>query len=160
MYLTIDVQGADEVGYELLRFAERVADVSPVMEEIATQEREAAAKRFDEHGPGWAPLAESTLAAKASAGYPPDILVATGELRDSLSKLGGAHFEIVTPDSLTMGTSDEIAGFHQDGTSRMPARPLVEQDEVRRVDLVKQIQRYMIEGERAAGVWTLGELIA
>lgn len=94
---------------------------------IAGDFRRMMRQRFDDEGPGWEPLAASTLARKAKKGYPPDILHATGVLRDSLTKTGAAGSVVrITPDELFIGTSDPVARHHQDGTPKMPQRKIVD----------------------------------
>lgn len=73
---------------------------------------------------GWAPLSPVTSAWKAEHGFPPNPLIRTGRLMDSLATLRGSPNEINTHDA-TFGTNVKYAHFHQTGTSRMPARPVV-----------------------------------
>jgi hypothetical protein len=49
------------------------------------------------------------------------ILVATGDMKRAAS----APRACVTPTSLTLTIDDPKLQYHQDGTDRMPARPLV-----------------------------------
>ena len=69
--------------------------------------------------PAWAPLADSTESRKAAMGYPSDApLLATGEMRDSIQhQVGGLEAEI--------GSNDEKFEYHEFGTSKMPARPVL-----------------------------------
>jgi phage gpG-like protein len=68
-------------------------------------------------------LAPSTLAEKARLGYPSDILVRTGELRDSLTDPGRAMK--IGATEATYGTDVFYAGYHQDGTTKMPQRQVI-----------------------------------
>lgn len=69
--------------------------------------------------PAWAALAPSTEAAKDKAGYPADSpLLATGEMRDSIqSKVYG--------DEAVIFSSDVKMVYHEYGTPKMPARPVM-----------------------------------
>jgi len=73
--------------------------------------------------PGWAALADSTIAEKQRLGYPtPHPLERTGELKDSISGEaetipGGVHGVV--------GSTSDLAILHEVGTSRMPARPFL-----------------------------------
>ena len=73
---------------------------------------------------GWAPLSPVTSAWKAENGFPPNPLIRTGRLMDSLSTLRGSPNEI-NHHSATFGTDVKYAKFHQHGTTRMPARQIV-----------------------------------
>jgi phage gpG-like protein len=67
----------------------------------------------DPNGQSWAPL-------RSRAGKP---LVRTGELRQSFgSRANGSEFSI--------GSQLSFAGFHQEGTRKMPARPMVPEGEL------------------------------
>lgn len=71
--------------------------------------------------PGWAPLAESTLADKANKGFPvPSPLKRTGEM-------AGSYKKEVDPADLTLviGSDSKVALFQEMGTSRIPPRPVL-----------------------------------
>lgn len=83
------------------------------------------AEQFATRGHGaWPGLAASTLAQKAAHGYPSDPLVRTGDLRASLVNPGMAAE--TSGDTLIYGTDVDYAGYHQDGTSKMPARKVID----------------------------------
>ncbi len=73
--------------------------------------------------PGWAPLTPSTIADKERQGFPvPAPLKRTSELQDSIhgeaeSVYGGVRGVV--------GSTDEIAIFHEHGTSKLPPRPFL-----------------------------------
>lgn len=72
-------------------------------------------------GDPWAPLSPRYAEWKA-AHYPgKPILQAEGDLRRAAS----APLRDATPTSLTLTIADDKAGWHQEGTARMPARPLM-----------------------------------
>lgn len=79
------------------------------------------ASETDSSGTAWPPLAASTIARKGHD----IILVETGALRASLVGETGDSIRDAGADFASFGTSDPKAAFHQDGTSRMPARPPV-----------------------------------
>ena len=64
---------------------------------------------------GWPPLAESTVARKANGDTP---LLETGALRDSISHEVHEHSAVV-------GSTSDIARYHEFGTSRIPPRPFL-----------------------------------
>lgn len=104
--------------------------IKPVLSRIEQE-------RWDNEGPGWAALAQSTLEQKSRRGYPSDILVATGDLRDSLVDPSRAARE--EGRALVWATDVPYAGYHQDGTTRMPARPIIEIDVAERRDLEREV---------------------
>ena len=69
--------------------------------------------------PEWEDLAQSTQEERERLGYPADEpLLRTGDLRDSISH------EVHNLDA-TIGSTSEIAEYHEFGTSRMPPRPFI-----------------------------------
>lgn len=100
-------------------------------------------------GTKWAPLAASTRRRKQRRGKT-KILVNTGRLRNSLRVRVRRNGSGVV---LVFSADAPYAGFHQFGTSRMPARPVVEitaSDEDRIVRDVRRAVERMVNG-RARG---------
>ena len=73
---------------------------------------------------GWAALAPSTVLYKSLAGLRPQILQATGAMKQAAS----SPSRQVTARSLTLTIDDPKIGWHQQGTSTMPARPVIFSD--------------------------------
>ena len=69
--------------------------------------------------PAWAELADSTESRKIAMGYAVDApLLATGEMRDSIEhQVSGLEAEI--------GSNNDKMVYHEFGTSRIPARPVL-----------------------------------
>jgi phage gpG-like protein len=145
--LHLDVYGEEQIDRELLRFSSYVGDPSPAFHKIADDMREDIGHRFEAEGPGWAKLAASTLAAKAAAGLPPEILQATRKLMRSLSQKGAGHVEEVGDDFLRFGSSVPYGKFHQKGTTKMPERKVIDFTEADRRGFVRTLQRYIRTGE-------------
>ncbi len=72
-------------------------------------------------GAPWAPLSPGYALWKAGRYPGRGILYATGQLRRAAS----SPQRTATADSLTLRIVDAKAGWHQDGTTKMPARPIV-----------------------------------
>lgn len=69
--------------------------------------------------PGWADLADSTEERKAKMGYPADApLLATGDMRDSIT-----HTTHIL--EAVIGSKDPKMVYHEFGTPKMPARPVM-----------------------------------
>lgn len=113
-------------------------DIVPCYAELYTAFRRIEEKRFGAEGPGWKQLADSTVKGRERLGiggsHP--ILNRTGasyegrtggQLRRSLTTKGAKN-AVITPqvDGVFVGTKDPIAAYHQDGTDKMSARPLVD----------------------------------
>jgi len=90
-------------------------------------------RRFEDEGPGWAPLKPSTLASKRGS----KILTETGSLRGSIAyhpdKKGGGFVGILRSRPGKGGgkgpkspVAANVALCHELGTSKMVARPFIE----------------------------------
>lgn len=99
--------------------------------------------------PAWAPLAAATEEQKARMGYPANApLLATGELRESIVHEVGVL-------EATVGSIDPVMEYHEFGTSRMPARPVIGPALYRNLDAVQRLV-----GEAAVAGFIGGELMA
>ena len=103
-------------------------DMRPMWREVSDVLRDEMTSVFDAEGPGWAPLAIATQADRVKHGFPAahPILNRTGALRASLESQGGDHIEEINPLSMVWGTRVPYADAHQEGTARMPARPILQ----------------------------------
>jgi hypothetical protein len=72
-------------------------------------------------GQRWAPLSPDYAAWKETHYPGKGILQRTGDMKRAAS----APARAVTPTSLTLTIEDDKLQYHQDGTDRMPKRPLV-----------------------------------
>lgn len=110
-------------------------------------------------GQTWAPLTEKYGKWKAKRFPGKPILVRTERLRRSLTLGGSGTGDQVLdmqPMTLTMGTMVPYARFHQRGTKRMVARPVL-QPTRRDIDrMVSRLYRFAERGARDAGFQTRG----
>jgi len=134
---------SDQVERALAGFQGALADNAPALREIADDFREMIAQQFTSEGQAegtpWAArktsrqpqtwrkaaMSAPALVARTGRGNASPLLVRTGALRDSLIGLGGGHVEEIDERSLTLGSRVPYAMFHQLGTRRMPARPII-----------------------------------
>lgn len=72
----------------------------------------------DPEGNRWANLLASTLEQKRRQGYSSSPLVKTGSLENSFSY-------VIDRRSITIKSSSPILRFHEDGTKKMVARPVI-----------------------------------
>jgi len=112
---------APQLSAHLQRLARRVGDPHPALERmrrmLARGEQEVWSTQGSAIGFHWATPAE------ADRKSDPQLLVATGALRASLTNEGAG--ELAGELELRFGTDVPYARFHQHGTSRMPARPIM-----------------------------------
>lgn len=140
----------------MLRFADQLAVPAVGLEAAGVVLREVTEQQFDTQGQhasgGWAPLAASTVAEKARKGLRPEILQATGRMKESLTRrFDSGHIEELRgPDTLAFGSRVPYAGYHQTGTSRMPRRRPIALTEGDKRRIMKAIQLAMVRGVPAA----------
>jgi phage gpG-like protein len=128
------------VGYEVLpggaaleemltNLSDRAADFTPAFEVVVESFRRLEQKRFADNGPGWPPLADSTMnpqnygmpASWARGNQNADqILQDSGALLSSLEG-GVGSYVLMTPFSVEMGTTVPYAHWHQTGGTRLHA---------------------------------------
>ena len=141
-------------------FQASLADQSPALARVADDFREMIARQFSSEGrtegTPWPPLAPSTLRRRpGKAGGP--ILQSTGALLRSLTAPGAAgHVEQLEAQSLAIGTSLPYALFHQTGTRRMPARPIIVLSGARSERWVEIVRGGIEEKALLLGAKTLG----
>lgn len=119
---------SDALERTLENFQSSLADNSPALAVVADDLREMIAEQFATEGAAggtpWAPLAASTLKKKRETRR--GILNVTGALLASLTEAGSpGHVEKVDGRQLLLGSALPYATFHQTGTRRMPARPII-----------------------------------
>lgn len=147
-----EVDGLDDVEHHLLGLSARALEPRPLLELFAEQLRQMAQETFDAEGPGWAPLAASTVERKGDS----QIGRETDAMMDSLTSQGAeGHIEEFFGEELIFGTSltnDE--GFpypaaFDSGTSRQPARPLFDIGEMDLRRFTKAVQAYLMSADRS-----------
>lgn len=130
-------------------FRHHLEDLVPLWELFEHTMDEITAEQFDTQGHGaWPGLAESTIQEKSAKGFPLDPLIRTGTLRDSFESLAKG------PQSFIYGTNVGYAGYHQDGTPRMPQRKVID---IRTEDRQK-LERDMVLYVNAAAAETFGRI--
>jgi phage gpG-like protein len=149
VFIRYQVTGDEEVAHDLLAFGARMADPRVPLLEIAELMRAKERDTFDEEGPGWAPLADSTIAAKSYAGLDPRVLHATLALRESLTGMGDGNITVATSSGLWFGSSIDYGKLHKTGTSKMPARDPLPFRQNDAMQFSKVLQRWMVGLDRA-----------
>jgi hypothetical protein len=131
--IKIGTDGLARVVREFRAMQSRSLDLSPAWQEFlgwwSDGNREQFASRGRRWRTPWRPLAPSTVAEKRREGYLLDPLVRNTQLRGELvgRPLGVEH---ITAGAVDAGTDLRYARFHQSGTRYMPARKLVNLEQV------------------------------
>jgi phage gpG-like protein len=145
MEVLVSVKGLDGIDKRFSRFARNLEETRPVFMEIS----EALAKSNKRAYGRGVQLAEQTVETKARKGLPPEALVATGDLKASLteSSAKGAIREI-TPHEMRFGTSIFYSRFINYGVPghNMPAHKVLKLTPTVR-KLIKSLLREHLLGE-------------
>lgn len=152
--LSIDGEAKFNQAFDVL--AEGLTDLRPVWPEIELQFYRAELEQFNSLGARggsvWQPLSSKYEKRKAKIAPGKPILVLTGRLKRSLTIIGGDDsIRDPQPMSLTLGTKTPYAGYHQRGTSKMPARPPLQLTRDDYGKFVSRIYRYAEREGRKAG---------
>ncbi len=127
----------------------RGQDLSPGMEAIKDDFEFIVNRQFETNGGyrsgGWAPLDPEYRVAKAKQFPGRGLLERQGHLRGSFFG-GPGSVSNVGSHSLTLGSDDPVARYHQEGTSKMPARPIVQINPLDRKHWVTILDRYLESG--------------
>lgn len=143
------------VNRTLERFAGRIRNPQPAFEAMASAFAHDMADQFQSeggHASGkWQDLAPSTLASKSLRWPGKQILERTGALKTSLTSTPLAVQEIGLME-MTIGTDVPYAIFHQAGTAKMPARPIIALNPQDRIEMTKILQEYLVAEMKGATV--------
>lgn len=156
--ITIRQVGFSNVTQHLRDMAARARDVSPAMQAWGDGDvRLAFEEQFTSEGvrltgQPWQPLNPAYEAWKARHFPGQPILRRTGEM-EALLIGTPMNIERVTRNSGEFGARSNVLGWHQrgtfnqDGSRRMPARPVVRLTKDLTVSLTKRIVRHIVDGE-------------
>jgi len=154
-----DIDGVAQVEHQLLGMGARAVESRPVLAMLMQDLEQIMKNRFAEEGPGWAPLAESTVRRKGFS----QVGRETDAMMDSLTGEGSGSVREIFGDELVFGTSvvsengfPYPAAFHE-GRAGQPARPIFEIDgsDLRRFS--KTVQAWIMGAERSEfGVGSFG----
>ena len=116
--LSFTVDGVQQLERFLDILADDVNDFGDAFRKIADDFRSTEESVFSSSGAfegnsAWAPLKPKYAAWKSSKVGSKPILTFKGDLRKSLNSRGSNHVERITKDTLTIGTRDKKAIYHQ-----------------------------------------------
>ena len=143
--LQFDVLGDKQIQRGFSRFADDVKDLREAFGEIAKDFKEVEEKQFSSEGGygsgGWAPLSPAYAARKGGQ----HIMVRSGTLRDSLEGKTPYTIEDIQPLELRLGSKVNYAIYHQKGTRKMPARPLIQLTDADKTRWHKLIHKWLVK---------------
>jgi len=144
--IKVDIDGDDDANEYLKDVRKRMRDLRPVWPKLHESLRGYMISNFTAQGlpsGGWKPLDAEYASWKATNFPGAPLLVQSGELFRQVSKGpkldGGAR-------GATFKFSGKIARFHQYGTERMPARPILFAPQRWIDDAAKTVVDYIVEG--------------
>ena len=115
--IKVSIEGTSRVQRELNKRKDRISNFAPFWRSVGVPLiKNKLRDIFLQEGPGWAPLAPSTIASRKFPGLP--ILQQTGALMQSVVD---HPVIIINQNELIYGTNNPYAEYHEEGTSRMPA---------------------------------------
>jgi phage gpG-like protein len=146
--LRISTAGGDEIVAVLAEIREATEDLMKAWPAVVRKLRQQLRYHFSGEGSTgragkWAALSAPYAKWKAKHYPGKPILERTGRLRASLVD-SGSHdsLEILSPRFVFVGSRVPYAGFHQEGTSRMPRRPPISPTDRDVAEWMTEIQRY------------------
>lgn len=153
--LSFDSDGMRPVSLLLERWQHNLGDATPAFDAIARyQVSTVNARQFNEQGSvetgKWSPLSPPYARWKARVRPGRPTLVFDGDLRREMTVPGKGVYQ-VWRSGMTVGSDLPHARYHQNGTTGMPARPLI--GPPRKADtrhMGKILQRWIVESRAVA----------
>jgi phage gpG-like protein len=118
----VQIVGDKELQAAFVEVERTFGDLKSVFEAVGEEALGDIRHRFDSQGPGWEPLSASTVKRKGST----RILHDSGNLYASFQKGAAGNVTRINPTGAEFGSSISYGVFHQEGTSRMPRRTIIE----------------------------------
>ena len=142
--------GLTGVTRKLRKMAERADNLDPVWPRVGDDVADAMLNQFKTKGAlggrPWAPLKPEYRAWKVKHGLSPEILIATGDMRDSLTDRP-MQVERYEGRSAVFGTRDPKYKFHHYGTRFMPQRRVVKMVPGLEKQIADRLRAYVFDGE-------------
>lgn len=141
-----ETYNADRVALHLRGLARRASDMHGAWPAVAVRAARAYKRSFDNSGPGWKPLKRSTELRRMRDGFPSGPpLIASRHYYKRATNPATLFLVDEGPDSVAIAVDDRVAEIHQEGTGRVPARPLKISFGDRML-IVKEIDRHLHDG--------------
>lgn len=150
--ILITTVGPQRVGRALSIITERVENLEPIFKVLADVIRDTIADEILTEGHGtWEPLSPEYARQKELKWGPQPILVASGQLLNSLTIQGApGHVEFIGPDRVRVGSSIDYLQYHQSQTPRtvLPRRAPINISREQRQRWIALIGDYIRSGSR------------
>lgn len=136
------------------RFVSDLTDLSPAFDQMAEEFYDWEEQAFDSAGAsagaGWRPLSPRYASWKAK-NYPGrGVLERELNLRRSLTGPSGPRaVHSIGSRRMEIGTEVPYAVFHQEGTGRMPARPVIRLTEANKMRWTRILHRHLVKSAAA-----------
>lgn len=149
MDLVITVTGVDQVTLSLQSMAAKAVDLSEEMDEIGQELLEFFQNDvYDTEGAAlgspWAALADSTIAQKLKRYGDTPMLVATGLMKASYQLYTAAGWLLIQNEAQN-DRGDYYAKYHQDGTTKMPQRLLLDVPDDKMEEIAEKLTTAIVE---------------
>lgn len=146
--MTVRISNGASIGLRL--FTAKLVDTDKVNRRLSVQLYGLAIRNFNTMGTAgggkpWQPLKPATIAAKRKKGYSAKPLIKTGALRQSFMPFHDRRVAGV-------GSEMEIAAYHEEGTSVLPARPMLPTLEKAREYGIRIYDDFVLDSARKAGL--------
>ncbi len=156
--IKLEVDGKPEFDRIFHRLDARVKDLTPIWDDVRDQFWEFEKEQFASEGSAgrsgrWAALSKTYAERKRKMYGAKPILERTGRLRRSMIGQTGDTVYRANETEMHVGTNVPYSGFHQRGTSKMPARPPISFSGSQKHRMMKTIQRGLIREIRRGNVY-------
>lgn len=122
-FVRISAPNADEISRRLRRYATQIEDARPAFTLMVRALRRSEQETFSSQGAALG--SRWPAAADPARKVDPRLLVASGDLMNSLAGQTGESVAEIGPTRMKFGTGVPYGRFHEYGTGRMPARPFL-----------------------------------
>jgi len=140
--IILNGRGTERAEARFKRMGQNAAHAKPALEEIVTDVLIPTTK--ERWGKGWRKLADSTKEAKKRKGQPRTKLVASGRLRDSLTKPGHKDMIFdVNHERALYGTRVFYAQFHDKPRDNEPRRRLIRLTKQSRKAIAEKVSAHL-----------------
>lgn len=150
-YIKIKLDGVKTIEKRINGVVGKVKDLKSAFKKIGIDFRETEKKVFSGQGSygsrsSWKPLTPKYQEWKNQKYPGRPILQLTGNLKKSLTQKGQNHVELITKNSITLGSSDFKFKYHQKGNDKMVKRPPITFTHYQGLKWAKIIRNEILKG--------------